>query len=171
MRLDDDAVIPRYFIVAERDHEIQNPISEEKLVLLGERLGLGSESRVLDIASGRGGPALLLAREFGCSVRGIEIAPSSTRSQSSAPRRPGSRSWSRSARRRLRGEFEPEAYDAALCLGASFVWGGLADTVDALAPVVRPGGHVVGRRAVLAQAAAARGLRDRDVRDDARGRR
>ena len=38
---------------------------------------------------------------------------------------------------------EPEEYDAALCLGASFVFGSLADTVDALAPAVRPGGHVV----------------------------
>jgi len=38
---------------------------------------------------------------------------------------------------------EPEAYDAALCLGASFVWGSLADTVEALEPAVRPGGHVV----------------------------
>ncbi len=36
-----------------------------------------------------------------------------------------------------------ESYDAALCLGASFVFGSLADTVDALAPAVRPGGHVV----------------------------
>jgi hypothetical protein len=36
-----------------------------------------------------------------------------------------------------------EAYDAALCLGASFVYGGLAPTVDALAAAVRPGGHVV----------------------------
>jgi hypothetical protein len=38
---------------------------------------------------------------------------------------------------------EPESYDAALCLGASFVYEGLADTVDALAPAVRAGGHVV----------------------------
>jgi hypothetical protein len=34
------------------------------------------------------------------------------------------------------------AYDAALCLGASFVYGGLADTVEVLAPAVRAGGHV-----------------------------
>jgi cyclopropane fatty-acyl-phospholipid synthase-like methyltransferase len=61
-------VIPRYFTVAERDHELQNPISEEKLVLLGERLRLGPDSRVLDVASGRGGPALVLARSFGCRV-------------------------------------------------------------------------------------------------------
>jgi cyclopropane fatty-acyl-phospholipid synthase-like methyltransferase len=68
-------VIPRYFVVAERDHELQNPISVEKLVLLGERLRLGPGSRVIDIASGRGGPALLLARSFGCSVEGIEVEP------------------------------------------------------------------------------------------------
>ena len=34
-------------------------------------------------------------------------------------------------------------YDVALCLGASFVSGGLADTVEALEPAVKPGGHVV----------------------------
>jgi SAM-dependent methyltransferase len=38
---------------------------------------------------------------------------------------------------------EPEAWDAALCLGASFVWDDLAGTLAALAPTVRPGGHVV----------------------------
>jgi cyclopropane fatty-acyl-phospholipid synthase-like methyltransferase len=68
-------VIPRYYVVAEQDHEIQNPTSREKLLLLGERLGLDSATRVLDIASGRGGPAVLLAEEFGCTVDGIEIAP------------------------------------------------------------------------------------------------
>ena len=61
-------VIPRYYVVAEAQHELQNPTSREKLVLLGERLGLGPESRVLDIASGRGGPARLLAERFGCCL-------------------------------------------------------------------------------------------------------
>ncbi len=42
-----------------------------------------------------------------------------------------------------RASFEPSAYDVAMCLGASFVFGGLAGTLDALEPVVRPGGHVV----------------------------
>ena len=68
-------MIPRYHVVAEATHEIQNPTSREKLLLLGKRLGLEPGSRVLDIASGRGGPAILLAEAFGCSVRGIEIAP------------------------------------------------------------------------------------------------
>ena len=68
-------MIPRYFVVAEREHELQNPTSEEKLLLLGRRIRLGLESRVLDVASGRGGPAILLAREFGCTIEGVEIAP------------------------------------------------------------------------------------------------
>jgi SAM-dependent methyltransferase len=137
-------VIPRYFIVAERDHEIQNPTSEEKLRLLGERLGLDSRSRVLDIASGRGGPALLLAREFGCRVEGVEIAPEF---HAVAVERAEAAGLSHLVSSRLgdasQEELPAETYDVAMCLGASFVWGGLAGTLDALEPAVCDGGHVV----------------------------
>ena len=136
-------MIPRYYVVAERDHEIQNPTFEQKLLLLGERLGLGPSSRVLDIASGRGGPALALARAFECSVEGVEIEPAF---QVAAVERAAARGLAHLVSFRLgdasREELAQESYDAALCLGASFVFGGLADTVDALAPLVRPGGYV-----------------------------
>ena len=137
-------VIPRYYVVAEAQHELQNPTSREKLVLLGERLGLGPESRVLDIASGRGGPARLLAERFGCSIRGVEIAPEF---HAVAVERAAAAGLADRLAFELgdgaAATLEPEAYDAALCLGASFVWGSLADTVEALEPAVRPGGHVV----------------------------
>jgi SAM-dependent methyltransferase len=137
-------VIPRYYVVAERDHEIQNPTSKEKLVLLGERLRLGPESRVLDVASGRGGPALLLAGRFGCSVHGIEIAPEF---HAAAVGRAAALGLSERVSFELgdgaAATLEPGSWDVAMCLGASFVWGGLAGTLDALEPVVRPGGHVV----------------------------
>ncbi len=137
-------MIPRYFVVAERDHQIQNPISEEKLLLLGARLRLGPGSRVLDIASGRGGPALILAKTFRCRVDGIEIAPEF---HAVAVERVEADDLSDLVSFRL-GDASREAlpraeYDAALCLGASFVYGSLADTVEALAPAVKPGGHVV----------------------------
>ena len=138
-------MIPRYFIVAERDHELQNPISADKLLLLGERLRLGPE-----LAGARhrvrprrpGGPP---RGEFGCSIDGIEIAPefhavAVERAEAAGlgervSFRLGDASKERASRR--------GTYDAALCLGASFVWGGLAGTLDALEPTVRPGGHVV----------------------------
>jgi SAM-dependent methyltransferase len=137
-------VIPRYHVVAEARHEIQNPTSADKLLLLGTRLGLGPDSRVLDIASGRGGPALLLATESGCSWHGIELSPDF---HAVAVERIAEAGLSDRVTFELadaaQAVHEAESYDAALCLGASFVYGSLADTVDALAPAVRPGGHVV----------------------------
>ena len=136
-------MIPRYFVVAEAQHELQNPTSAEKLVLLGRRLGLGPGSCVLDIASGRGRPAILLAQKSGCTVRGIEIAPEF---HAAALERATTAGVADRVSFELgdaaAAELEPESYDAALCLGASFVFGSLADTVDALAPAVRRGGYV-----------------------------
>ncbi|HKW76320.1 MAG TPA: class I SAM-dependent methyltransferase [Terriglobales bacterium] len=39
---------------------------------LGQLLGLGANSRVLDVAAGRGASALFLAERFGCEVIGID---------------------------------------------------------------------------------------------------
>lgn len=132
-----------YFAIAESEQELQNPISREKLLLLGERLRLGPGSEVLDVASGRGGPAILFARELGCRVRGIELRPEF---HSGAVERAAAAGVSDRVTFELadaaRAELAPESCDVALCLGATFVWGGLAGTLDALEPVVRPGGHV-----------------------------
>lgn len=136
-------MIPRYFEIAEFGHELQNPTSKEKLLLLGERLGLRPGSRVLDIASGRGGPALVLAQAFGCTIDGIEIRPEF---HAAAVERVAEAGLEDLVGFRLADasqETLPESCDAALCLGASFVWGGLAGTLDALEPVARSGGHVV----------------------------
>ena len=64
-----------YYAIAERDHDIQNPTSPEKIRLMGEWLRLAPESRVLDVASGKCGPALVLASSFGCRITCIERAP------------------------------------------------------------------------------------------------
>jgi SAM-dependent methyltransferase len=137
-------VIPRYFVVAESGHALQNPTSEEKVRRLGQVLRLGPGSTVLDIASGRGGPAIVLAAETGCTVSGIEISPDfhavaiERAAAAGVSERVGFRLGDASAQPLPEGPF-----DAALCLGASFVLGGLSGTLDVLEPVVRPGGHVV----------------------------
>lgn len=135
--------MPWFHAVAERYHDIQNPISAEKIRLLGERIGLGPGRRVLDIACGRGGPAIVLASGFGCRVVGVER----------------SNEFATAARERIAAAgleeliaiheqdaadfpIEPEQWDAALCLGASWIWDGLEGTVATLSRGVRPGGHV-----------------------------
>ena len=135
--------MPWFYEVAERDHELQNPTSPEKILLLGQRLGLGEDSVVLDVASGRGGPALLLAEEFGCRLVGVERFEGF---YAAALERARARGLGERVTFHLGDAtafpIEAEAYDAALCLGAAFVWGGLEGTLAALVPAVRPGGHV-----------------------------
>jgi SAM-dependent methyltransferase len=135
--------VPWWFAVVEARHELQNPTSPEKLVLLCARLGLGPDSTVLDVAAGRGGPALVLARRFGCRITCVERADEFV----AAARE---RVVAAGLERRIEvvhadaREFPlgSEHYDAVLCLGASFVWDGLGGTLDALAPAVRPGGFL-----------------------------
>ena len=119
--------------VVESEHDLMNPTSAGKISLLGKRLGLTSESHVLDVASGHCGPALILAREFGCLLTCVERAPE----------------FVATARERIAAAgleerieiveadastYELGRYDAALCLGATFVFGGLVSTVERLRP-------------------------------------
>jgi SAM-dependent methyltransferase len=117
--------------VVESQHEIQNPTSADKIRLLGQRLGLGADSHVLDIASGRGGPALVLAQEFGCRITCVERAPEflAAARESIAEAGLGDRIELVEADA---SSFEPGRYDAALCLGATFVYGGLVPTLECL---------------------------------------
>ncbi len=135
--------MPWYFAVAERDHEIQNPTSAEKIRLLGERLRLDSSKRILDVASGRGGPALILAEQFGCRVTGVERAEEFFEAACERSRARGLDSLVEFVHADARDfPLEREAYDVAMCLGASFIWNGLQGTLAALAPAVRGGGYV-----------------------------
>ncbi len=119
--------------VVEAEHELQNPTSADKIRLLGERLGLGSGSHVVDLASGIGGPAVILAETFGCRLTCVERAPE----------------FVAAARKRVAAAgledrieiveadastYELGRYDAALCLGATFVFDGLVPTVERLRP-------------------------------------
>lgn len=136
--------MPWYHAVAERDHEIQNPTSREKIRLLGERLRLGPETQVLDVASGKCGPAVILAGEFGCRITAIERAP-----EFLAAARERVAAAGLGDRIEIHEQDAAEAdlgrdrYDVAMCLGASFVWRSLEGTLTALTPVVHAGGAVV----------------------------
>lgn len=136
--------MPWWYAVAERDHDIQNPTSPEKILLLGERLRLTNSSHVLDIACGKGAPAVLLASTFGCQITGVERA---TEFASEARARVEEAGLSdRIEIIEEDGaalELGSQRYDVTICLGASFIWDGLAGTLSALSPAARGGGQVV----------------------------
>src|SRR5215218_4110691 len=122
-----------YHDVAESAHELQNPTSADKIRLVGAAAGLGPESRVLDVASGRGGPALVLAQAFGSRFVCVEkwggfAAVARERAEAAGLAH-------------LIEVHEADGadfplgtgYDAAPCLGATWIWDGIGGTARALA--------------------------------------
>jgi SAM-dependent methyltransferase len=120
--------------LVERDHELQNPTSADKVRLAGEYLRLGPDDRVLDVACGKCGPAIVLAQAFGCRIHGIEVR----------------QAFADAGRQRIAAAgvdnlidvevadasaVDLGSYDVALCIGAAFVWGNIGDAARALAPV------------------------------------
>ena len=132
-----------WYTVVESRHELQNPTSAEKIRLLGRELGLGESSHVLDVGGGRGGPAVLLAQELGCRITSVERSPEFAAAARERARAAGVADLVEvveSAAKDFR--IGRSGYDAAMCLGASFAFDGLAPTVRALADVVPPRGLV-----------------------------
>jgi len=120
-----------WYAVIEARHELQNPTSPEKIRELGERLDLGLDSHVLDIASGKGGPALLLAETFGCRLTCVERAPEFVATARERTAAAGLEDRIEIVEADA-ATYELGRYDAALCLGATFAYGGLVPTLERL---------------------------------------
>jgi SAM-dependent methyltransferase len=119
--------------VVEARHELQNPTSPEKIRELGERLDFRPDSHVLDIASGKCGPALLLAETFGCRLTCVERSPEFVAVARERTAAAGLEDQIEIVEADA-ATYELGRYDAALCLGASFAYGGLVPTLEKLRP-------------------------------------
>ena len=66
-----------------------HPGGDRQSLRLGRALDLRHRARVLDLACGSGRTAILLAREFGCSVVGVDYSAENIRAAASAARAAG----------------------------------------------------------------------------------
>jgi SAM-dependent methyltransferase len=135
----------KFYEVTHRDHVICNPTSGEKLDHLVEQLRLPAGARVIDIACGKGEFLIRLAEAYAVNGLGIDLSPffiaeARKRLEVRAPK-------AEVTFRQMDGaEFKPEephSFTVACCLGASWIYGGHAGTLDALTHMVAPGGWVV----------------------------
>jgi len=116
----------------------------EKLRLLGELAGVASSTRVLDLACGKGELLCRWAEWFGSGGVGVDLSPVFLGAAVA-------RSAELGVADRLTfvqgdaGTYEPErrAFDVAACIGASWIGGGLAGTIDLLRPAVGAGGTIL----------------------------
>src|SRR5512137_1694764 len=61
------------YTIAERDIELVNPTSTEKIILVGKMLGMGPGKKVIDFGSGYAEPLILWAEQFGIKGLGVEL--------------------------------------------------------------------------------------------------
>jgi ubiquinone/menaquinone biosynthesis C-methylase UbiE len=110
---------------------------------LGELLGLGAGDQVLDVASGRGRSAMLLARLFGCSVMGIDYSDDATTAAKAAVEGAGLEglvSFRAADAEAL--PFPDSSFDAVICECAFCTFPSKKAAAAELARVVRPGGAI-----------------------------
>jgi SAM-dependent methyltransferase len=135
----------KFYDITHREHVVCNPTSEEKLTRLVELLRLPTNAQVVDIACGKGEFLIRLAEAYDVRGAGIDISPfhiadAKHRLQARAPNAGITFTQMDGA------DFapdEPHSLDLASCLGASWIFGGHAGTLDALHRMVKPGGWLI----------------------------
>ena len=128
-----------WYGVVEAEHEFQNPVSLATILELGDQLDLNEKTNVIDVAAGRCGPAIALARGYGSRFVCVEQNPDFVTAARVRAHEAGVRKKVKIVHADATDYVRrnDRQYDAALCLGASFVFGGLTSTIDALFPIAR----------------------------------
>ena len=133
----------RYYDVTHARHGLMNPFSPERIIELGEVLGLDTRTRVLDVACGHAEMLMLWHECFEITGVGVDASPYHF-----------ARAVERKAARLPEADLAlvegdgkdfatDERFDVAVCLGASWIWEGHAGTLRALTAHAKPGGIVV----------------------------
>jgi SAM-dependent methyltransferase len=135
--------IPRIFNVAESAHRIHNPITPEKLATLGAALSLVSGARVLDLGSGSGEMLCTWARDHGVVGTGIDMSRLFTEQAKLRAEELGVAHQVTFIHGDASGYTCDEKVDVAACVGASWIGGGVAGTIDLLARSLRAGGVIL----------------------------
>lgn len=135
--------IPRIYNVTESAHRIHNPFTPEKLAMLGAALRLEPETRVLDLGSGSGEMLCTWARDHG--IRGIGIDMSRLFSGQAKLRAEelGVADRVEFIHGDAAGHVADEKVGVAACLGATWIGGGVAGTIELLAESLHAGGLIL----------------------------
>ncbi len=133
-----------YYHVAYENHDIMNPLGDERYIALGSLCGLGSSSRVLDIGSGNGHAALLLVQAFDCFVEQVDVSEKWT--ARAAALFAGHNLLHRTAIHcaDAAGHAIPAGgFDLIICFGTAQVFGGFRKALLHILPGLRPGGCII----------------------------
>jgi SAM-dependent methyltransferase len=135
--------IPRIFNITESAHRIHNPITPEKLAILGAALRLKSGARVLDLGSGSGEMLCTWARDHGVIGTGIDMSQLFTEQAKRRAEELGIADQVRFIHGDAAGYVSDEKVGVAACVGATWIGGDVAGTIELLARSLRTGGIIL----------------------------
>ena len=135
--------IPRIFTITESAHRIHDPIAPEKLATLGAALRLEPGARVLDLGSGSGEMLCTWARDHGITGTGVDLSLLFTEQARLRAEELGVAGQVEFVHGDAAGYVSDEKADVAACVGATWIGGGVAGTIELLARSLRGGGIIL----------------------------
>ena len=135
--------IPRIFNISESAHRIHNPFTPEKLATLGAALRLKPGTRVLDLGCGSGEMLCTWARDYGINGTGIDMSRLFSEQAKSRALELGVAGQVEFIHGDAAGYVADETADVAACVGATWIGGGVAGTIELLAGSLRAGGIIL----------------------------
>jgi SAM-dependent methyltransferase len=135
--------IQRIFNIAESAHRIHNPLTPEKLATLGAALRLARGTCVLDLGSGSGEMLCTWARDHGITGTGIDKSSLFSEQAKLRAGELGVADRVRFVHGDAAGYVADEMADVAACVGATWIGGGVAGTIELLARSLRMGGIIL----------------------------
>lgn len=130
-----------FWPIIERDHQIQNPTSPDKLTLLADYCRIDDGTRVLDVGCGKGWLLRSWAEAWEIEGTGLEINPTFVAEAEAHAAADGLDEKLRFVEGpALSFEPDEEGYDVVLCIGATFALGPFDETIRWMRRALRPGG-------------------------------
>jgi SAM-dependent methyltransferase len=135
--------IPRIFNITESAHRIHNPFTPEKFATLGAALRLKKGDRVLDLGSGSGEMLCTWARDYGVIGTGVDMSELFSEQAKLRAVELGVADKVKFIHGDAAGYVSSEKADVAACVGAAWIGGGVAGTIELLAKSLRKGGIIL----------------------------
>jgi SAM-dependent methyltransferase len=135
--------LPRSFTIRESGHRIHNPLTSQKLAALGEALNPPPGTAMLDLACGSGELLCTWARDHRVTGTGVDISTVFLAAARTRAIELDVADQVTFIHGDASDQVADDPVDIGSCLGATWIGGGVAGTVDLLRRSLRPGGMML----------------------------